>query len=537
MTDGGTLADSALDVGPARSTGVSALDASPPPSAKRGRFATNLATSLGALVINVLIGLWYTPYLIRHLGVASYGIVPLTTQIVSYLAIITLALNSAVGRWITIALERREYDKANSFFNASFFGSLFLIAVLAVPAGLAASRAPKLISVPTGQEIEASWLMGCTLAAFLLNTLLTPFGVATYCMNRFDLRNLVTITQQLVRVAAVAAFFVLLTPRLRQVGLATVVATLVGGAMTLRLWRKLTPMLRLSFRGFHIKAVGKLISFGGWVAISQVGTLLFLAVDLLVVNRLFGPKAGGRYAAVMQWSVLLRMLAGTISGVFGPTILYLFARGDIDGLTSYVVRAVKFMGLLIALPIGLICGLSAPLLKTWLGPEFVDLAPLMSLMTIHLSVNLAVLPVLNIRTATNRVAVPGVVTLLTGAANLGLALFLAGPAGWGLYGVAAAGAITLSANNLLYNPVYGAHCLGQKPLVFFKPMLRTVLLALGTVASCYGLSRLVSLTGWLRLGSAVAAISLVYIVVVLLTQLSAEERVMLRATLRSLVPG
>lgn len=504
-------------------------------SVGRGQFVTNLVTNVGALVLSLLIGLWFTPYLIRHLGVASYGLIPLITQITGYLGIVTLALNSAMGRWITIALERREHEEANHYFNASFFGSLLLTAVLAVPAGFAAAHVHRLIAVPAGQEAQAGWFMASALAVFFLNTLLTPFGVATYSMNRFDLRNLVTIAERLVQVGGVVLFFALVTPRLWQVGLALVAATLVSGGISLRLWRQLTPMLKVSWHDFRLEAVRKLASFGGWVSVNTVGTILFLAIDLLVVNRLFGPAAGGRYAAVMQWSGLLRTLAATIAMVFGPTILYIYARNDIDGLVAYTGRSVKFMGIVVALPIGLICGLAAPLLGTWLGPEFVGLAPLMSLMTIHLSVNLAVMPLFSIQTATNRVAVPGIVTLVMGAANLGLALLLAGPARWGLYGVAAAGAIMLSAKNLLFTPVYCAHCLGRRPLAFFRPILRIVLLTAATAAVCFGLSRLVYLSGWIRLGAAVVAVSLVYVAVVLLTQVSSEERGMLWNVVRSAV--
>lgn len=165
--------------------------------------------------------------------------------------------------------QRREYDEANCYFNASFFGSLFLIAVLAVPAGFAAAHVRRLIAVPAGQEAQASWLMGCALAVFFFSTLLTPFSVATYSMNRFDLRNLVTITERLVQVGVVVVFFTLVTPQLWQAGLATVAATLVSGGMNLRLWRKLTPMLRISLRDFRLEAIGKLASFSGWVSVTQ----------------------------------------------------------------------------------------------------------------------------------------------------------------------------------------------------------------------------------------------------------------------------
>jgi membrane protein EpsK len=494
---------------------------------RRGRFATNIAANVGALAVNLLIGFWFTPYLIHHLGVSSFGLIPLINQITGYLTIITLALNAAVGRWTTIAVQRRRYDEANRYFNASFFGSLFLIAVLAVPAVLAASNVNKLISVPADQEAQAGWLMGCALVVFFLNTLLTPFGVATYSMNRFDLRNLATISEQVVRVGVAVALFTLVTPGLWQVGLAMIAASLVGGTLNLWFWRKLTPMLRVSFAWFDIKAVGKLASFGGWISVSQVGALLFIAIDLLVVNRLFGPASGGRYAAALSWSHLLRTLAGVLGIVFGPTILYIYARNDIDGLVVYARRAMKFMGLVLALPIGLICGFSVPLLRTWLGPEYVSLAPLMSLMTVYLSVTLSAQVLFQLQQATNRVKVPGIVTLAMGAGNLGLALFLAGPAGWGLYGVAAAGAITLSARNLIFVPLYTAHVLERRAWTFYPVILLNATVAVLLAATCYLVSRFVELWGWGRLSIAVAAVSAAYLLVVWLLS-SAEERALFK---------
>ena len=365
------------------------------------------------------------------------------------------------------------------------------------------------------------------MAAFFLNTLQTPFGVATYSMNRFDLRNTVAVAERLVSVGVVVALFALFTPRLWHVGLAIVAAALVHGGMNVGFWRRLTPMLRPSFARFDIRAVGELVSFGGWISVNQVGVLLFLAIDLLVVNRLFGPVAGGRYAAVLQWSTLLRTLSAVIVGVFGPTILYIYARNDIDGMIAYASRAMKFTGLLLALPIGLICGFSVPLLRTWLGPGYVSLAPLMSLMTIYLSVTLSAALLFQLQQAANKVKVPGIVTLVFGAANLGLALFLAGPARWGLYGVATAGAITLVARNLFFVPIYAAYCLKRKPWSFYQVIAVNTVVAVLLAAVCYAASSVIELSGWGRLSIAVAAVSAAYLLAVFLLS-SVEERALLR---------
>jgi len=62
----------------------------------------------------------------------------------------------------------------------------------------------------------------------------------------------------------------------------------------------------------------------------------------------------------------------------------------------------------------------------------------------------------------------GLVTLVIGVGNLLLALLLAGVFGWGLNGLAAAGAITLTVRHLLFTPLYGARVLNRPYGTFFR---------------------------------------------------------------------
>ena len=473
---------------------------------KRGRFINNLISN-AALV-----------------GTDGYGIIPLVTQITGYMIIVTATLNSASGRYITIALEQKREEEANQYFNTTLFGSLLLI-ILLIPLTIYVSiHIKNIIVVPDGLETQTQWLFICTVVAFFLDVIQSSFKVSCFCQNRFDLQNTINIIQHIARVSIVVLFFSILTPQIWQVGLATLISMLLGWGWSIRLWRKLTPALKISFAYFSRKALTSLFSTGGWIAINLIGSLLYLSIDLLVVNRMFGAEPAGRYAAVMQWSILLRSLVGVVATLFGPTILYYYARHDIDGISRYGRQAVKLIGLLMALPIGLICGLSTPLLETWLGPKFTDLAWLMSLMTIHLSVNLAVVPLFAIQTTMNRVRIPAIVTLVMGIANLGLAIFLAGPMGWGLYGVAAAGAIALTAKNLVFTSLYATHILGCRLNTFFTEILTTVFATVGLAAIGKLLVALWDISGWFNLFIAFLAISVVYAVIGYYLLLKREDR-------------
>ncbi len=508
--------------------GVENLVAPPPsrPAPKRGRFRTNLISNGALFGFNLLIGLWYTPYLIHHLGMAGYGIIPLVRQIVGFMTVITAGLNAAVGRYITIALERGEEESANRYFNTSLFGSVILALLLVIPAGWASLHVELLINVPPGDVFQTRWLFACVAVVFLLNAVRTPFAISTYSLNRFDLTNYLSAINRLVSIGVVVVCFNIATPQIWNVGLGLVMALVFTWIGTVWFWRRLTPQLRIAVSHFDLGTLRSLVSLGGWVSINIIGATLYLSIDLLVVNRMIGPEAGGRYAAVAQWSALLRTMAGTIVGLFGPTMLYYYARHDIDGLARYGQQAVKLVGLMMALPIGLICGLSVPLLQTWLGPDFADLNWLMSLMTIHLSVNLAVSPLYSVQTVTNCVRTPAIVTLATGVGNLALAILLAGPIGWGVYGVAAAGAITLTAKNLIFSPIYAAYVLRIRWNAFLSKIFPIVLATTGLAGVGKVLSTTWDISGWFHLAASGAVMSVAYAVVGYYVLLNREERLL-----------
>jgi membrane protein EpsK len=186
-----------------------------------------------------------------------------------------------------------------------------------------------------------------------------------------------------------------------------------------------------------------------------------------------------------------------------------------------------------ALPIGLICGFSRPLLGTWLGQDFESLAPLMILLTAHLCLNLAVLPLFNIQVATGNVRWPGLVTCLMGGANLALALLLAGPCKWGFYGVAAAGAITLTLKNLVFTPLYCAHLLELRWHTFLKETLPVTAATLALSAAAAGTTSWLQLRGWRDLILAGAIVALAWAAFAYLCLLSRAERAKIRELISS----
>lgn len=496
-------------------------------AAAKGRFAMNIGTNVTYLALSVLVGMWFTPYLLEHLGVAAYGFVPLAATVIDYMSIVTLGFNSATARFLTIDLARGDRQTANRTFNTSLFGALFLAAALLPVAFALSYAAPRVFNLPAGREVDVSFLFLLVGLSFLIDVPGGCFAVSSFALSRFDLRNAIQAMRLVLRAGFVVALFALFSPSLWQVGLATLVASGVDQVAQVLVWRRLTPQLSISRASFTRSRLGELMGMGGWVIVNRVGSLLFLSIDLLVVNLIFGAEMAGRYGSILLFSTLLRRLASAMSAILDPVIMARYAKHDVVGMARLSRQAVKLMGLAIALPIGLLCGLARPLLLVWLGPSFQDLDILLIVLLGHLCINLAVLPLFALQPATNRVRVPGIVTLLMGVLNLGLAIAWARWGSWGAVGVAAAGAVVLTLKNTVFTPLYGARILGLRWWVFLPPLFAGLVATVAVGFLGYGATLLYTPDSWVALAGLGVVVSLIYGGIVLFGGLNKSDRQLL----------
>ncbi len=497
----------------------------------RQQLILNIGSNAALFLLNFGVNLWFVPYLIRHLGVAGYGVVPLTATFSAYLGLITLSLNSALGRFLTIDLERGDLSSANRTFNTAFFVSLMLCGVIvAISFGIVAV-VPRLFNLPQGREFDAQLLFVASALAFMVTTVESSFSVSSWSRNRFDLRNGVAAASRLAQVGIVALSFSFFGARLSYVGLGMLGAATVSFLGSLALWRYLTPQLRLNLKLFDHSQLRQLSGMSGWMLINQVGSLLFLNTDLIVVNHFFGADMGGRYGAMLQLSTYLRTLANMLVGVLGPTILARYAENDWVGMTRISKQSVKLIGIFLALPIGLLCGFSKSFLAIWLGPSFQTEALLLVVLTAHLSINLAVLSLFPIQIAFNRVRWPGIITFAMGVANLGLAIGLSKWGGWGALAVGLAGAITLTLKNAVFTPIYSATIQKLPWWSFLFVMVPGFVGALTLGCAAYVLSTFWILDSWVSLAIAVLILSVLYCLVVYLVGLDQDDRSLLASFL------
>ncbi|MCK4442662.1 MAG: oligosaccharide flippase family protein, partial [Sulfurovaceae bacterium] len=374
----------------------------------------NLIMNLLSFLTSTLIGLWIIPYLVKNIGLSAYGLVPLAMFFSTYISTIIQSLNSAINRFLLIAIQQDDTLEANRVFNTSLIIILSFISLQSIIMTIVIINLSYLISIPIGLENDAFWLFLLTFIGFSISLLRGVFSTTLFAYNRLDILRFIDMLHIIGRTLIIIFLFSVDTPQLIYVGIANILASIMTFLLTLYYSRKTYSSLHVNFALFDKKYVKELSQMGMWVLINQIGSLLFLKMDLFIANRFLGASMAGEYAIVLQWNTLIRVFAGLLSGIITPITMTLYAKDKREDLIKMLKIAFKLMAIGMSVLIGEITALSGDILSLWMGEEFRYLEYLILFSLLPSIINLSVNPLFAIQTAYNKVKTPAIVTLALG---------------------------------------------------------------------------------------------------------------------------
>ena len=75
------------------------------------QLARNMIFNSMLFIINLGISFFLTPYIVKEIGREAYGFVPLIGNMIGYTSIITTAIGSMAGRFITMRIYQEDYEE------------------------------------------------------------------------------------------------------------------------------------------------------------------------------------------------------------------------------------------------------------------------------------------------------------------------------------------------------------------------------------------------------------------------------------------
>ncbi|MFZ4862684.1 oligosaccharide flippase family protein [Sphingobacterium sp. Mn56C] len=387
-------------------------------SEQAGQIKRNLIFNILSLFANVGVGILYTPYLIKSLGLLAYGIVPLALIINQYVSVLTGSLTSALTRFYSIALQKNDHKEASKYLSTSLIVVLGVVLLLTIPMYFVVEKIDVIFNIPKDLVQSAKGLFSFTLASFALSLFSSVFNITLYAINRLDYLNLIKIIRSVFKLAIVMVIFFFLDKDIKYVGVANFLTELIILFVSIILFFQFTKRrVRISFKSFDKSSLSVLSAMASWVIVQQLGDTMLYRIDNVLINKFWTTKESGIIGAFTELGSYTIIVSSVIGSLFGPLILQAFAKDDHETVKKMSIDRSISIGILLAVIIGIICGFSSVILKVWVGDEFVPFRFWMYLKLILIPFYAAAGVFAFACRAWNRVRQPAIITLLLGVAN------------------------------------------------------------------------------------------------------------------------
>ena len=308
------------------------------------RLAKNTLFLYFRSIVCLVLQLYSSRLILQALGVDDYGINNVVAGFASMFTLVTGALSSAIGRFLTFELGRNNLQRQKQVFSISLTlmtGFAFVILILALTVGQ--WYVSNVMKIPDGREIAALWAFFCAIASVMTGLIVTPFNSSIISHEKMGIYAIINILEAILQLG-IALFLTFGTYSIDRLILYAFVWTLCG--IGLRAFAAVYAKSRFQecqIRPIFEKSLFKeLFSYAGWNFLSNVsGTLSGQGVNLLI-NFYKGPavNAARGLSDTVQRSV--SMFVNNFTIALTPQITKAYAAQDMSYVKYLTYRGSRF---------------------------------------------------------------------------------------------------------------------------------------------------------------------------------------------------
>ncbi len=442
------------------------------------RFAINMFASVFTFVVNLLINFILSPFIVSRLGVEANGFISLSTNFVNYASVLTAALNSLFGRYLTIELHKKNIKRANEYFTSVFYANILISIVLFFVMLICTVNLHNILSIPAQLYIDVKITFMFTFMNYILGQLFTVFSICTFARNRLDLSSLCNIFQYVVKIILLVLLYTLLPANMYYVPMVGMIVTIMARFIYTRLTKKLLPEIKISRKHFKIGLVITILKNGVWMSLQNLNKILETGLDLLITNNFVSGVSMGYLSIAKIIPNVIYQLSATIANVFSPTYAELYAKEEREKLISHINFSVKVMAIIMATPLAGLIVFGEAFFCLWqksLTRDEIHIIQILSVLTLLPTLfNCYMEGMYYINVVTNRIKTSVIVTFLFGIVAVAIELILLFTTDLGVYAVAGTSAVVMSIRYIFFTPMYCAHILKMKLSYFYSPILKAL---------------------------------------------------------------
>lgn len=344
------------------------------------------------IVIDIVVGILFVPFLLRALGDQEYGIYKLMLSTASYLSVLDFGIGGTITRYVIKFRTEQDRKSEENFLAMGFliYGVLAVI-VMALASGIAVCI-PKIYAVSVSAEqfryAQTLFLLICGNTAIALFN--HAFNGLLLAYEKYSFQKITNIVKLLLRML----LLVVLISSVQSAMIIAMVDLLLSVALLLVNYLYCKARLKTKIRLHRWN--------WGLAKESGVFTLAILAqaiinqfnsnVDNIVLGMYISAAMVAMYSLVLQLFNMYSSLSTAVSSIYLPSVSRAVFSGESDDeVTERIIKPsrIQLMVLLLALTGFLLFGKS--FITVWVGAEYMQVyllaCVLLTTATIELSQN------------------------------------------------------------------------------------------------------------------------------------------------------
>ena len=447
----------------------------------------NVGSSWFSLGLNIVVGVFLSPFILHRLGDAAYGIWVLIFSVTGYYGLFDLGIRSSVVRYVSRFAAINDNESLSKLINTSLLTYAVIGSITVGVTLLGTSHVNSWFRIPPAFARTSQLLFLMVGASVALGFPLGVFSGILEGLQRFFLLNLTNVISTLLRAALIVIALH------RGYGLLTVAAITVALPLLISIIRAaiVLNILPMSFglRYVDRKSLREIAGYSSTTFLIMISFKLRFKTDELVIGTLLSS------AAITYFSIGDRLLdyasevVSSLAQIFVPMSSQSDAVGDMARLQKIFIAGNRACALII-FPIATILALlGKSVITVWVGARYVSVSyPVMLVLLFPMTASLAQSASSRILFGMAKHKTLSWIVFMEAIANLVLSILLIRPLG--LAGDALGTAIPLSCTALVFYPRHMCRLLGMRvssfaSQTFFLPLALCAPLVVALLAMRY----------------------------------------------------
>ena len=401
------------------------------------------------LGLNTLIGLLYTPFMLRMLGQSEFGLYSLAASVIAYLTVLDLGFGNAIVRYTAKFRAEGKQEEQYEMFGMFFLLYLFISALAFILGLFLVGNVDCLFDTHmTTDEIGKIRLMLLLMAFNLAFTFpMSIWGAIITAYENFVFQKIINIARILLNPIVM---IVLLLFGYKAVAM-VVVTTSFNVATLVINWIYCKRKLHIHLRFTHFKwdFLKEVSIYSFWIFLNAIIDRIYWSTGQFVLGIFRGAAMVAVYAVAIQLSNLYIMFSTAISGLFLPKVMAMVTRNeDRKVISDLFIRTGRIQFIVIAFVLAGFIIFGRQFILLWAGEGYENAYWISLLFFIPLIQNLGI----TILQARNEMKFRSTLYVIIAIASLGLSIPMA--KSYGGIGCAFATALALTAGQIVVMNIY-----------------------------------------------------------------------------------